>query len=152
MGEDTITRKKSFLQKNWLQFVAIVILLPLFGYIAKYMFEEIGNLNDQVVKLNSRVEDMQRRELDIIWTTLRSFNEKINDSRVRIMVLDEIYGRLPYEYEDIPEENLSPEANRPHRIRADEIKEDIIKHIEKDQEYEDKDVDDFKREQQIKKR
>lgn len=141
-------RKREWFKDNALKVVGVA-LAGILGFLGKWGFDEINAMRKEISTLTQKVDEMQQRELDLVWQTMRDFGEKIEDSRVKIMVLDEIYGRAAGSFGYHPEPN-SPMANQPRELSPDEIKRRIEEELQQELEYED-DYKDYKMEQQIRK-
>lgn len=117
----TASRKKESSRSRQIFYAALIpVAAAVLGYFGKYIFSQVNILSEKMTKLETQITDMRAdhklimnlredvasmrttidelnsRQINEMWKDLAIFNEKIEEIRIKLGVLDVLYGRNPY--------------------------------------------------------
>jgi len=90
MSEDTFKKKMSWVKKNGFQ-LSIATLMALLSYLGSYIFEGLNDIQDRMARLETNIEELRGREINNVWRTLYLFSDRLDETRINVGVMRELY-------------------------------------------------------------
>jgi hypothetical protein len=88
-------------------------LTPIIGYIFQDMYFTMKSTSTEIAELRTEVAEVRSSEIDKMWEILNTFRKDIAENKIRLEVLDRLYGANSYDmdYESSTAEDLEWEID-----------------------------------------
>jgi hypothetical protein len=110
-------------------------LTPIIGYVFQDMYFTMKATSTEIAELRTEMAEVRSSEIDKMWDIMNTFRKDIAENKIRLEVLDRLYGTGNYdmEYPAVTNEDLEWELEDMRQMQIEmmqRLEEQLLKDFE----------------------